>query len=285
MAARATWSGYLRISLVAVPVKAYSAAQREGTEIRLNQLHGEEGCHRRIRYLKTCPEHGEVEMVDIVSGYADAKGQYVTIDDEELDKIRGGAEKAITIDTFIEPGTVDPTYFGGRTYYLLPDGRVAAKPYALLVRAMTEEGRHAIAQAVLTGREQLVLVRPLEGLLVMHTLHYDQQVKRPSAFKDEVPGEEASPAELKLTKTLIDASTAEEFDLSQYHDEYVARLTRLVEAKVAGEEIVSPPEAEEAPVINIMDALRASVAAHEAKRRPSPPSRRGRQKGKLSKRA
>src|SRR5688572_7414279 len=135
MAARSSWKGFLRLSLVSVPVKAYTATASSG-DIRLNQLHAE--CNSRIQYKKTCPIHGEVTNDQIVSGYEYAKGQYVVVDPDELEKLRTEADRAIKIDVFIKPEALDPLYLSGRSYYLLPDGPVAQKPYAVIIEGMQE---------------------------------------------------------------------------------------------------------------------------------------------------
>jgi DNA end-binding protein Ku len=258
MPARSSWKGFLKLSLVSVPVKAYTATASGGGEIHLNQLHVD--CHSRIQYKKTCPIHGEVSNDAIVSGYEYSKGQYVVVDTSELDKLRTEDDKAITIDTFIPPDALDPIYLSGRTYYLVPDGPVGQKPYAVLVQGMIEENRYAVAQIVLHGREQVVLLRPVEGLLAMSILSYEHQITKPSTFEEEAPKVEAAAEEAKLAKTLIAASTAEHFDFSKYKDRYTENLTKLIEAKVAGQEVVAPPVHEQAQVINLMDALRQSVA-------------------------
>jgi DNA end-binding protein Ku len=257
MPARPSWKGFLKFSLVTVPLKAYSAAV-SGSEIHLNQLHAE--CHSRINYKKTCPLHGEVLNDQIVSGYEYSKGQYVLVDDEELEKMRTQDEKAITIDAFIPQDAVDPLYFAGKSYYLVPDGPVAQKPYGLLVEGMTATKRNAIAQVVMHGRDQLVLIRPEGGLLQMTGLNYDTRVTKPAAFSQDVLKPAIGEEELALAKTLIQASTPKELDLAKYQDRYAIRLTELIQKKVAGEEIVAPPAHEHAPVINLMDALRASLA-------------------------
>jgi DNA end-binding protein Ku len=263
MAARSAWKGFLKLSLVSVPVKAYTVTASGGGEIHLNQLHAE--CHSRIQYKKVCPIHGEVKGDEIVSGYEYSKGQYVIVDTEELNKLRTEDEKAIRIDTFVTPDTLDPVYYSGKAYYLVPDGPVGQKPYAVLRQAMIEEKRHAVAQIVLHGREQTVLLRPLEKLLGMSLLNYDHQVTKPSAFEEEAPEVEISAQELKLAKTLIDMSTAKAFDFAAYKDVYTEKLTKLIEAKIAGEEIVAPPVHEHAQIINLMDALKASVANAQQK--------------------
>jgi DNA end-binding protein Ku len=177
MPARHTWKGYLRLSLVTVPVKAYTANASGGGEIHLNQIH--ETCHSRIRYKKTCPVHGEVPTDEIVSGYEFTKGQFVVIDPTELDKLRTESDRAVQIAMFIAPDALDPVYHSGQTYYLAPDGPVGAKPYALLHDGMTRLGLHALAQVVLRGREQLVLLRPVGKVIAMTMRSYASQVVKP----------------------------------------------------------------------------------------------------------
>src|SRR5436309_4016380 len=162
MAARSSWKGFLKLSLVSVPVKAYTATASGGAEVHLNQLHAE--CHSRINYKKTCPIHGEVANDQIVSGFEHAKGQYVIVDTDELDKLRSEDDKAINIDSFVKAGTLDPVYCTGKTYYLVPDGPIGQKPYAVLHDGMVDLDRQAIARVVMHGREQVVLLRAMNGL-------------------------------------------------------------------------------------------------------------------------
>jgi DNA end-binding protein Ku len=280
MAAHPTWKGFLKLSLVSFPVRAYTAVG-EGGKIHFNQLHAT--CHSRIQYKKFCPIHGEVPKEEIVSGFEYSKGRYVVVDPDELDKLRTEDDKAITISTFIEPDTIDPVYLSGRTYYLVPDGPVGEKPYATFLQAMTEDNRHAIAQVVMHGREQLMLLRPMEKLLVMSVLDYENQVTKPQAFEDQAPDVEPSGEELDLTRTLVKARSVKKFDFSTYKDVYTEKLTKLVESKVAGQEIVAPPPAEEQPhIINLMDALRASVANAEKEEAATakPPRKLAGSKGK-----
>src|SRR5437870_8210726 len=156
---RPAWKGFLKLSLVSLPVKAYTVTAGEGGQVRLNQLHAE--CHSRINYKKTCPIHGEVPNDQIVSGYEYSKGQYVVVDPEDIEKLRSEDEKAINIDAFVQPNALDATYFSGKSYYLIPDGPVGQKPYALLVQGMAELKRNAVARVVMHGRAQLVLIRPI----------------------------------------------------------------------------------------------------------------------------
>ncbi|MEM7204967.1 MAG: Ku protein [Planctomycetota bacterium] len=257
MAPRSSWKGFLKLSLVSVPVKAYTAAV-SSAEIRLNQLHDD--CHARIRYQKTCPEHGEVTNDKIVSGYEFAKGQYVVIDLEELAKLRSKSDHSVQIDGFIAPDALDPIYHSGKTYYLVPDGAVGQKPYALLHHAMTEQRVNALAKIVLSGREQVVIVRPVDGLLLMTVLSHDAKVRKPEEVRDDLVEQELSEAEVALTKTLIDASVLSDFKFSRYRDEYVDKLTKVIQAKVDGQELVQVPDHEEPKILNLMEALKRSVA-------------------------
>jgi DNA end-binding protein Ku len=268
MALRSSWKGYLRLSLVTVPVKAYSASASGQGEIHLNQLHA--GCNRRIRYQKVCPLHGEVSKDEIASGYEYAKGQYVVIEPEDLDRVRTNSDKAINIDKFIAPSQIDPIYFDGRTSYLVPDGPVGQKPYVLLYQAMVQEERYAVGQVALSGRDELVLVRPTEGVLAMSLLKFESQVRRPTAFQDEIPDVTVLPDELRLARTLIQETAADEIDWSQYRDAYTEKLTQVIEAKIAGQEVIAPQPEEEVHVINLMDALRESVARAQGTGRKPP---------------
>ena len=254
-----SWKGYLRVSLVSVPVRAYTAAATGGGRISLNQLHAE--CHSRIRYQKVCPIHGEISNDEIVSGYEYAKGQYVVVDPEEIESIRPhGEDRSIGVESFVPGNSVDPLYQSGRTYYLAPDGPVGQKPYQLLRDAMAESELAGIARVVLSSREQLVLVRPLGRLLVMSVLEYASQIKPPESFGDEVVEAKADRQEVQLAKRLIEGMTRDRVDLAEYKDLYTERMTALIEAKVEGKEVVAPPAAEEPAVINLMDALKKSVA-------------------------
>src|SRR5262249_14853089 len=157
----------------------------------------------------------------------------------EREKLLPENDKAITIDTFIRPGDLDPIYYGDRSYYLVPDGRVAQKPYAVLQQVMAERNRYAIAQMIFSGREQVVMIRAMDGMLTMTMLNYEDQIKKPSEFEDEVPEVSVSPKELELAESLIDASTSHKFDFGHYEDEYTKKLAKLLEAKSAGKAVVA----------------------------------------------
>jgi DNA end-binding protein Ku len=261
MAAHASWKGFLKLSLVSVPVKAYTAAA-SGSDINLHQLHAK--TNTRIQYKKFAPEVGEVTSEEIVKGYEYAKGQYVIIDDEELDKLRTESDKSIRIDGFISPADVGSIYLGGRTYYLTPDGPVGQKPYNLLMKGMEANGLCAIAEVVISQKEQVVMVRPLDGILAMTVLNRVDEVKAASAFKDEITETESTEAERSLADTLIKASVIKNFDFSRYKDVYKEKLTSLIQMKIEGKEIVQVRDPEEPKIINLMEALKRSVAEAQA---------------------
>lgn len=257
MALRSTWKGYLKISLVTFPIKAYSSHAGDGSPIRLNQLHAE--CKSRIKNKKTCPIHGEVPNDQIVSGYELSKDQYVIIDVEEVSKLRVEDTKALTVQEFVQPDAIDPMYWNGSTLYLLPDGPVAQKPYALIRDTMVKQSVFAVAQVVFHGKEQLVLIRPMGGVLAMTVLSYDHEMAKPAAVESELVAVQEDPDEAAMALTLIKARTPEKFDFTKYKDVYTAKLTELIQLKVEGKEIVSAPQQEQTMVINLMEALKKSI--------------------------
>lgn len=254
---RSSWKGFVRISLVSVPVEGYTASATGESQIALNQLHRD--CGERIRYKKTCPAHGEVAQDDIVMGYQYERDQYVVVDPAEIEELRTEADRSINVDRFVEIDAIDARYFAGRTYYLLPSGRAGAKPYALLQQAMSDEQVIGLAQAVISNREQLVALRPVGKLLAASILHYAADVKPVEEFEKMLEAEPASSQELKLAKTLIEATKADDAELDGYHDLYAERLRELVDAKFAGRKIAKPRAGKAPQTINLIDALKASL--------------------------
>jgi DNA end-binding protein Ku len=269
MALRSSWEGFLRLNLISVPVKAYSATQTGGGRISFHQIHAK--CKNRIRYKKVCPVHGEVPNEEIVSGYEVAKGQYVLVKPDELKKLRAEADKSIEIDVFINPDELDPLYFTDRSYYLTPSGKAGQKPYAVLQRVMADEQRYAIATMVFSGREQIVVVRPMGRLLTATVLSFADQIKSPKAFEEEVPDEKVEAQEVKLARTLIEASTDAKFDFDKYQDEYSTKVMKLIERRSAGKHVVAARADEEPAIINLMDALKQSLqeARHPGNGKPA----------------
>jgi len=283
MAPRTSFKGFLKLSLVSVPVKAFTA-NNTAEEVRLNQLHAD--CHSRVRYKKVCAEHGELKSDEIVSGYEYAKDSYVVIESDEVSKIRKESDKSVHIDGFVSPDEIDPMYLAGKTYFLLPDGVAGNRPYALLVKGMQDANVVGIAQVVLSGREQLVCLRPVDDMLTMSVLSYPRKLKAMEPFRDELPDEKPTQEEMTLANTLIDASTIKEFDFGSYKDAYIENLTRLIQMKVDGQEIVKAPDVEEPKIINLMEALKKSVAeAGARKMAPSVKSAKKTAKKRSSKKA
>ncbi len=268
MAARPTWKGFIRFSLVSIPVRGYSAAApaSQGGKVTLHQLHKD--CGSRVRYIKTCPTHGELKSDDIVSGYEFADDQYVVIDPAELSKIRSKNERTIEIEAFISDRKIDPRFHSGRTMYLTPEGNIGRKPYSMLHRLLIEEKKVGFATGVFSNRDQVMLLRPEENLIAATFLSYESEVRSPAEFEPEAPAVAVSPKELELAKTLVAQLTEDSFDFSKYRDRYHEELEKLVEAKVAGKEVVAAPAEEEPQVINLMEALQRSLDAAKAKAAP-----------------
>lgn len=259
MSSRPSWEGFIKFNLISVPVKGYNAAASGGGKIGFHLLHKK--CNSRIRYKKICPIHGEVGNEEIVSGYEYAKGHYAVVDKDERSGLKSADEKAIAIVSFVPPEAVDPVYYSGRTYYLVPDGKVAQKPYTVILDAMRALGRYAVAQVVFAGRGQVAVLRPGVKLLSMSLLSYSSEIKKPSSFEGDIDPPAVSAEERKLAETLITAATTEEFDLGQFKDEYAGKLAKLVEGKAKRVKRSSVGGHEEPAVINLMDALRQSLNA------------------------
>lgn len=255
----ASWKGNLTFGLVSFPVQAFNAFNREQSDIHFHQLHAT--CHRRIHYEKVCPVHGEVPNDEIVSGYEYAKGKYVEIDPEEIDALGTTRERSLTIDTFIEPETIDPIYLDGRMYYLLPGSGGAEEPYAVMAEAMEREERYGVGQVVFSGKEQLAMVRAVDGVLHMAMLNYDEEIKSPDEMAAALKTPRKINRQVQLAQALIRNWFSRDFDFTSYDDAYRKKVKELINAKVEGWEIVSPGAEEEQPeVINLLDALKRSVA-------------------------
>ena len=257
---RASWRGQLRFGLVSFEVQAVNAEIKENAEVHFHLLHAPD--HQRIHFAKICPKHGEVPNSEIIEGCEYAKGKYVEFSKEELDLLRTEQEKALTIDAFVSADEIDPIYIDGRMYYLIPSGTNANEPYTLLEAAMEKKKRWGVGQVVFSGREQLAVVRPLDGVLTMAMLNYGAEVRKPEDFKGEFTLRKTTPSKLRLAEELVAEGQEGKFDFKSYHDHYRQKVKRAIEAKQKGQEIVAPEE-EEPEVINLMDALRRSVARAE----------------------
>lgn len=264
---RSSWKGNITFGLVSFEAEAFNALDREGSDLHFHQLHAE--CHNRIHYQKVCPVHGEVSNDEIVSGYEYKKGKYIEIDSDELTALRTKKERALTVDAFVPPDAIDPLYFDGRMYYLVPSGSAAQEPYGVLTAAMEREGRYAIGQVVFSGKDQIVLVRPLDGVLQMAMLNYDAEIRPPEKVAQGLKKPSGLTRQVKLAQTLIRGWSEDDFDFSQYEDTHRERVERLIAAKLKGDEVAVPEEEEEPEVFNLMDALKKSIGQPRRKGRKS----------------
>jgi len=261
--ARAIWTGSVAFGLVNVPVALYSAT--EDKTIHFNQF--EAGTSDRIRYKRVNERTGdEVKLPDIVRGHKVAKGDYVLITDEELEAVEPGRSRTIDITDFVDITEIDPIYYQ-RAYYLGPQGEGATRPYALLHRAMADNGRAGIATFVMHGKQYLVAIRAQEDVLALQTMYFPDEVRDPREEIDNLPaGEQFSERELAMASQLIESVTMK-WDPGNYRDTYRERVDDLIARKRRGEEIIREGEpAAESNVTDLMEALRASVEEMRVRR-------------------
>jgi DNA end-binding protein Ku len=262
MAARSIGSLTVSFGLVAIPVKLYTATQ-SANAISFNLLH--KTCGSRLKQQYLCQkEDVVVERDDMVKGYEFAKDQYVRFTPEETKALEEVGTHAVEISEFVPIESIDPVYFD-KTYYLAPD-KGAAKPYALLTEALKQAGRCGVGRWAARGKGYLVILRPIGDVLAMQQLHYAADVRRASEV--EVPKPEVKAAELKLAHQLIDQQATEKFDAEAYKDELRGRIEAAIQKKVEGHEIsvIETAPAGEGKVIDLMEALRASLEKSEKAR-------------------
>ena len=254
MAARPTWKGFLKISLVNIPVRVFPATDSAAT-ISFNQLHAE--CQTRIQQKRWCPNCArEVPLSEIAKGYEFEKGRYVIMAEDDLSKVRPESTRVIDLVQFTDAAAIDPIYVE-RPYYLAPDGTMAVEAFAVMREGM--KGKAGIGKLALYGREYLVAVQPRDKGLVMYTMRRANEVRSMENIEElETVPAKIKPDEIRLAKQVIENFEGE-LDLGEYRDEYQEELQRIIDAKIAGEEVVAT--AEEAPpkVVNLMDALRQSL--------------------------
>jgi DNA end-binding protein Ku len=255
MAARPTWKGFLKISLVNIPVRVFPATDSAAT-ISFNQLHAE--CQTRIQQKRWCPKcEREVPNTEIAKGYEFEKGRYVVMSEEDIAKVKPESTRVIDLVQFTDAASIDPIYVE-RPYYLAPDGPMALEAFAVMREGM--KGKAGIGKLALYGREYLVAVQPRDKGLVMYTMRHSNEVRSMDQIEEleSVSSKVVKPDEIKLAKQVIGNFDAA-LDLREYRDEYQEELQRIIDAKIAGEEVVAT--AEEAPpkVVNLMDALRQSL--------------------------
>ena len=264
---RTTWNGTVSFGLVSIPVglaPATKPAARQ-SDVSFRLLHRE--CGTPIKQRRWCPVHErDVEADELVKGWEVAKGQFVMVEDADLEAIeQRDTSRSIEISRFVQLQEVDPVYFD-RTYFLVPAGAEAQRrPYALLLAAMKESGVAALGRFVLAGKEKLCLIRPMGDALALETLFVHEDVKDHVEIDEAVSASEVREPELELAKQII-ASLAAPFEPGALKSAYRESLREMLEAKLEGREIEAPVEAAPTPVVDLMEALRASVAA--AKQQP-----------------
>ena len=264
MSARAIASATISFGLVSIPVKIYSSGEST-SGVRFNMLHRK--CGSRLKQQYVCPQDEEiVPRSEMSKGYEFAKGQYVMFSDDELKALQERATHAVEITEFLPTSKVDPIYFE-KSYYLGPD-KGADRAYKLLAEALRKSGRSAIAKYAARGKQYLVLLRPMKDALVMQQLRYADEIRSIS----EVPLGDAvvKPGELKLALQIVDQAVSDKFSPEDYEDEVRNRILVQIEKKVDGQEIVLTPEEEpKAQVIDLMQALKSSLAKKAGERLPA----------------
>jgi DNA end-binding protein Ku len=257
---RAIWSGSISFGLVNVPVKAYVAV-RDHT-IHFHQLDKKTGA--RVEYRKVSSKTGrKLDADDIEKGYEVTKGKYVVVGEAEFEELRPRSTRTIDVTDFVELATIDPIYYEN-TYWLGTEGEGAARAYRLLFEAMEKKQRVAIGTVVMRNKQYLTAIRPLEGALAMSTMRFADEIVPPSEIED-IPSARIEPTdrELRLASQIIDSLTTE-WEPARYEDTYTDELRELIEAKAKGKKVTVEPDIEpEGKVIDLMEALKASVAEHK----------------------
>jgi len=283
MAARPTWKGYLKISLVNIPIKVFPATDA-GATLSFNQLHAE--CQTRIQQKRWCPHcQREVPNSDIVKGFEFEKGRYVVVGEEDIDKVRVDSTRVINLEKFTDDVAIDPIYLE-RPYYLAPDGAVAKEAFAVIREGM--KGKAGIGKVALYGREYLVKVQPREQGLIMYTLRHANEIRSMEAI-DELGDMPATlkPAEVKLAQQVIGTFEGD-LDFAEYRDDYQVGLREIIDAKIEGREIVAQEEEAPQKVVNLMEALRKSLDSISASKKkpekvvPSAPASSGQKRSRTA---
>ncbi len=255
---RTMWKGAISFGLVSIPVRLYPATEEK--TLRFNQLHDKD--HGRIKYQRVCSVCGEeVPYEHIVKGYEYEKGKYVVLEDEDFEAVPVQTSRAIDIVQFVALEEIDPIYFQ-KSYYLVPE-ETGVKAYNLLREAMSEDGRVAVAKVAIREKEHLAALRFKDNVFMLETMFWPDEI-RAADFEELDQEVSARPQEVQMARSLIENLT-EEFKPDQFRDEYREALLGVVEKKVAGEEIEAVPEPEATRVVDLMDALKASVDATKKK--------------------
>ena len=277
MAPRASWKGYLKLSLVSCPVRLYPATSSKD-RITFNQLHKD--THNRINMKPVDPELGLVERSDLVKGYQYEDKKYVILDKEDIDSVKIESNHTMNIEAFVDEGSVDTIYMD-TPYYLAPDGAMAEETFIVLREAMRKSGKLAIARLVLSSRERVITIGAHENGMFVCTLRNPNEVRGTTEYFSDIADEKPDPEMLKLAETLIEQkSTA--FDPADYEDRYEKALMAMIKEKLKGHKPVIAAAPERGNVVNLMDALKASLSETKppARSRSKTAARKGASKKK-----
>ena len=264
MAGRASWKGYLKLSLVSCPVKLFPATSASAGKISFNLLHKDTMNRVQMKYHD--PELGEIDRADLVKGYQFEKDKYVVVSAEEFDEIEIESSKTVDIDGFVDAGDIDPIYFDS-AYYLAPDGPIAEETFSVILDAMAKARKVAVARIVLSGRERLVTLQPIEDGFRLTTLRSAKEIREPATALE--PLKVKYSPDMLMMATQIIASKKMDFAPEAFEDRYEEALLTLVKSKIAGGTPVITKAPERGNVVNLMDALKRSI---EEERRPPAPS-------------
>ena len=260
--ASSVWSGYLTFGLISMPVRLFSGAR--SSSVSFNMLHRED--LKRVKQQYVCSLDGQVvDRSDIVKGYEYRKDEYVVIEPDEIKKIEPQTAKTMEILEFVKESEVDPVYFES-SYYMLPE-EAGRRPYALLTKALEESEYVAIAKLTMHNREYTVFLRPTQGGMMLHTMYYEEEVRKVEGFG--TPDVELKDAEVKVAHQLIEALAAE-WEPEKYHDTFQDNVKKLIETKLEGGKITEVEKPKKlAPVVDLMSALKQSLAEMEGKKKPA----------------
>ena len=263
--AASVWSGYLTFGLISMPIRLFSGARSSG--ISFNMLHRDD--LQRVKQQYYCPaDNRVVERSEIVKGFEYRKDEYVVIDPEEIKKIEPKTAKTMEILEFVKASDVDPVYFES-SYYLMPE-EAGRRPYALLTKALEESEYVAIAKLTMHNREYTVFLRPHEGVMMLHTMYYEEEVKKVEGFG--APDVELKDSEVKVAHQLIEALAAE-WEPEKFHDDFQENLKKLIQTKLEGGEVAEVEQPKKlAPVVDLMAALKESLAQMEGRKKPAAPA-------------
>ncbi len=265
--ASSVWKGTLSFGLLAIPVKLYTAARSQ--RVNLHQVH--KVCHTRLKQPLFCPHcNRQVERSEVVRGYEFEKGQYVVVNDEEIKKITPRSSAVMEIVAFVKQEQIDPIYFDA-SYFMLPD-KESEKPYALLLKTLEERQRVGIATITMHQREYTVFIRPRNNGLTIHTMYYANEIREVAGYGRAERDVKLKPAEIKLAEQLVD-SLSQDFKPEQFRDKFQENLKALIEAKQKGKTIVTEERPRPARVIDMMEALKKSLANAESRPKPNQPGK------------